>query len=158
MAINPQAVRGPVTAVPVVAGKGVRLREDIENNRVVAEVDETVLWEDDTGATAESGLSLSESPYNFEKLAVTAIDNNGNGVVKEIPMGTTPTQFTVMCEHINNAKTNLYFKVGRYTLSSSAITYFTDAETFVAGSTIGNSFGAKHILIYKVVGINRVSA
>ena len=43
MAINPQAVRGPVTAVPVVAGKGVRLREDTENNRVVAEADETVL-------------------------------------------------------------------------------------------------------------------
>jgi hypothetical protein len=141
-----------------VAGKGVRLTADTENNRWIVEADETVLWENASGSTAESGLSLSESPYNFEKLAITAIDNNGNGVVQEIPMGTNPTQFTLTCEHINQAKTHLYFKVGKYTLSSSAITYVTDAETAVTGSTIGNSFGAKHMLIYKVVGINRVES
>ena len=28
-----RAIRGPVTAVPVVAGKGVRLGADTENNR-----------------------------------------------------------------------------------------------------------------------------
>ena len=39
-----RAIRGPVTAVPVVAGKGVRLVADTENNRWVVEADETVLW------------------------------------------------------------------------------------------------------------------
>ena len=72
-AINPQAVRGPVTAVPVVAGKGVRFVEDVPNNRVVAEVDETVLWEGDanTNGTTKVG-DLSESINNFEYYEVHA--------------------------------------------------------------------------------------
>lgn len=57
-----RAIRGPVTAVPVVAGKGVRLVADTENNRIVAEADETVLW----SGTRASSCTLSESAFNFE--------------------------------------------------------------------------------------------
>lgn len=35
-----RAIRGPVTAVPVVAGKGVRIVPDVENNRFVVEAEE----------------------------------------------------------------------------------------------------------------------
>ena len=40
-----RAIRGPVTAVPVVAGHGVRIVPDTVNNRFVVELDETVLYE-----------------------------------------------------------------------------------------------------------------
>ena len=63
-----RAIRGPVTAVPIVAGKGVRLVADTENNRWVVEADETVLWEGKQ--VAGNTVSLSESAANFEKLAV----------------------------------------------------------------------------------------
>lgn len=62
-----RAIRGPVTAVPVVAGKGVRLVADTENNRIVAEADETVLW---SGTGNGNTLTLSESPKNFERIKV----------------------------------------------------------------------------------------
>ena len=62
-----RAIRGPVTAVPVVAGKGVRLVADTETNRWVVEADETVLFENASGATT---VNLSESIYNFERVAV----------------------------------------------------------------------------------------
>ena len=64
-----RAIRGPVTAVPVVAGKGVRLVADTENNRWVVEADETVLWSGSLGATGSS-QALSESIYNFNAIEV----------------------------------------------------------------------------------------
>ena len=64
-----RAIRGPVTAVPVVAGKGVRLVADTENNRWVVEADETVLWEVSPNVGITSA-SLSESITNFERVRV----------------------------------------------------------------------------------------
>lgn len=63
-----RAIRGPVTAVPVVAGKGVRLVADTENNRWVVEADETVLWENAAGAT--NNITLSEAIENFDSVKV----------------------------------------------------------------------------------------
>ena len=158
MAINPQAVRGPVTAVPVVAGKGVRLREDVENNRVVAEADETVLWEDANGDLATTALPISESAYNFETIKVYFVDNNGNGGVQEIPMSTSPTAFTVLVSHINAAGTNSYIKNGKFALTSSTITRVNEAQSTFSGSSASTTLNTTNIKLYKVVGINRVTS
>lgn len=88
-----RAIRGPVTAVPVVAGKGVRLVADTENNRWVVEADETVLWEGKQ--VAGNTVSLSESAANFEKLAVF--------VSCEDVFITAPTKFETLQE---NSTTN----------------------------------------------------
>ena len=64
-----RAIRGPVTAVPVVAGKGMRLVADTQNNRWVVEADETVLWEGSLGSTG-SVQSLSESIFNFSTIEI----------------------------------------------------------------------------------------
>lgn len=61
-----RAIRGPVTAVPVVAGKGVRLVVDTENNRWVVEADETVLWSGSQELTLNTEITLSETYKNFE--------------------------------------------------------------------------------------------
>jgi len=65
-----RAIRGPVTAVPVVAGKGVRLVADTENNRWVVEADETVLY---TGGlpSFNNTITLSEPLSNFEYIDVS---------------------------------------------------------------------------------------
>ena len=64
-----RVIRGPVTAVPVVAGNGVRLVADTENNRWVVEADETVLWEGE-GIISNFPITLSESITNFERVRV----------------------------------------------------------------------------------------
>ena len=75
-----RAIRGPVTAVPVVAGKGVRLVADTENNRWVVEADETVLWEGTVPSTDGQNLNytitLSEAITNFEIIRVFLDDRN----------------------------------------------------------------------------------
>lgn len=62
-----RAIRGPVTAVPIVAGHGVRIVPDVENNRFVVESDETLLFEDPNG-TGENSGTLTEAYTNFERL------------------------------------------------------------------------------------------
>ena len=70
-----RAIRGPVTAVPVVAGKGVRLVADTVNNRFVVEADETVLWE---GTQAGAGtINLNESWTNFEYIEMFGYSDDG---------------------------------------------------------------------------------
>ena len=67
-----RAIRGPVTAVPVVAGKGVRLVADTENNRWVVEADETVLYNNTNPSvvTSNTDFDLSEPVRNFDRVKV----------------------------------------------------------------------------------------
>lgn len=155
-AINPQAIRGPVTAVPVVAGKGVRFVEDIENNRVVAEVDETVLWE----GTKTNSCTISEAFSNFEKIRLTLADIND----KSTDVIIEPTSATAWPTNIPSMGPNgagitfLWIELSGTTLSVSKsklmTTNFADASASWSYST-----GAEHKnALLKVVGINRVSA
>lgn len=158
-AINPQAVRGPVTAVPVVAGKGVRLREDVENNRVVAEVDETVLWTGDTGmiiGSSSGSCSLSESAFNFEKIGIYAIGS----VVACIELhcfeiGTSPMTFGLVVSQYESNET-IFNDACVIGLSGSTLSYSNGSRTELK-TTIAhrNDRGPK---IVKIVGINRLSA
>lgn len=64
---NLRAIRGPVTAVPMVGASGVVIEADTQNNQVVVRADETVLWE---GEAVSGSIQLSEAGKNFEYLEV----------------------------------------------------------------------------------------
>ena len=155
-AINPQAVRGPVTAVPVVAGKGVRFVEDVENNRVVAEVDETVLYEDSTGSQS---VVLSESAANFERIAVwvlregytayTEIMKGTNGIVYN-NYGHGNTWIGISCAEINVNGTSV--SVG--STDGFQISFTISSGTPAFRYAAKGAYGA----ITRVVGINRVAS
>lgn len=169
-AINPQAVRGPVTAVPVVAGKGVRLREDIENNRVVAEADETVLYDGGasgykpgTGAAATNVIiQLSEAITNFDHIRIY-LGEKLSGVIAFRPTATTlatiakqnkyyhtapddesnTTILGLMINIVENDATKLRFRCGY-------------SSTWAAAYRSGEDWG--YYSLYKIVGINRVAS
>ena len=65
-----RAVRGPVTAVPVVAGKGVRLVADTVNNRFVVEADESVLYEGVPGTAYGGSITIAEPITNFRSYKI----------------------------------------------------------------------------------------
>ena len=164
MAINPQAVRGPVTAVPVVAGKGVRLREDIENNRVVAEVDETVLFEDPNGTGVDSG-DISEAYTNFERLLIevgygsqsASLEDGYMWVMCSPRSSYTWVQFT-----FGSGGSNQYYAAAKIHWTSS--THFSvthgssilhnDGAATVSGVTGFNANVKKCVL--RIIGVNRV--
>lgn len=149
-----RAIRGPVTAVPVVAGKGVRLVADTQNNRVVAEADETVLWEDSTG-TLDS-VSLSETLSNFERIMIVWKDwssisckvvqyfmsDSENFMLTSTWAGASAITVWSICMTPNASKTTLTKTFAR----------------FVGTNSITTTSDASNSRILKVVGINRVAS
>jgi len=154
-----RAIRGPVTAVPVVAGKGVRLVADTVNNRFVVEADETVLWE---GSSPASTVTLSENAENFEYL-----DLHMKGQ-------TTSQKPTVIRVVANNANTGVqinwslgvnawYLNCQKITISGTSVTVNSAHALFgnsFTGTTINHAENSDLIMktIVKVVGVNRIAS
>lgn len=149
--INPQAVRGPVTAIPVVAGTGVRFVEDVPNNRVVAEVDETVLW-----SGSDTTAALSESYTHFEKIRVV-YNTNDNAVYDTIFYSSQAgTSFTLNATNCNSTQTQ--YKMARFTLASQSITFHSASTLNFTDNGFNGRSTTNPITLVKVVGVNRVSA
>lgn len=148
-----RAIRGPVTAVPVVAGKGVRLVADTENNRWVVEADETVLYSNASGSTTPT---LSETPHNFERCRVTYMGGAGIPVEVTFDMVSGQNAYDLVANYFRSDSQNfVQFQCTTMTLSNGGTT-----ATFSNGSRLwlpANSSDTQTIKCTKVVGINRVS-
>jgi len=165
MAINPQAVRGPVTAVPVVAGTGVRLREDIDNNRVVAEADETVLC----NTESNSSCTLSEAYTNFERIKIvwtygnnlTSVEYSIVPIVSEFFSEdiTATTNKNILLSVVNlngNGSTANQF------VTRSSLWKFTNANTLDLLKAYqlynGNVTSITSMSVRRIYGINRIAS
>ena len=154
-----RAVRGPVTAVPVVAGKGVRLVADTVNNRFVVEADETVLF--DNGSTSVSECTLLEAASNFEYLDfVVGFPGESNGLkVERVPGNASVFHFMYGA---GQGATDYFIRVYG-TINGTAVatgkskaSYSTYNST--TAETIRNNSASDMQCIYKVVGINRIAS
>lgn len=155
-----RVIRGPVTAVPVVAGKGVRIVPDTVNNRLVVEADETVLWEYD-GTNPQSSVTLTEPFANFEFIDIYEKWN-----------GATANQSVVRIaiDGSGSAVTNMslggnawYLNVQKWSMSGTSLSVVS------AHALHGSSYTSTDIVhesntalimdtICKVVGVNRVAS
>ena len=160
-----RAIRGPVTAVPVVAGKGVRLVADTENNRWVVEADETVLWDKGSGSALGNGTNtatLSEALSNFEFVRFEAewqvyasdSDRTYNFVYKVFRPN--PVRFAIdsMCGYGSTTNT-MYSAVSRFNINASMTEVSFESKVCWLATNVntGISLGPT---ITKIVGINRI--
>lgn len=157
-----RAIRGPVTAVPVVAGKGVRLVADTENNRWVVEADETVLFEDTSSTgTVVSSVVLSESSANFEKVEITLGWAGG---------GSSPVAGRLMCTCATDGKgygfagyigrdSSVHNIVGGISTNGTSLGLINCMDMYTSNNTSVTYQPFTSILkVYKVVGINRIAS
>lgn len=164
-----RAVRGPVTAVPVVAGHGVRIVPDVENNRFVVEADETVLWEGfktDIPNTGVSSYTLSELATNFETVRIEYVLQNN--IYSPTDLGNKGSG-TVFYE-INNEKARYITYIHCVMNGNNSTTDFTlydidtniynmNALTWNVKSVLrGQTTNGVWFHITKIVGINRISS
>lgn len=158
-----RAIRGPVTAVPVVAGKGVRLVADTENNRWVVEADETVLWTGDTGAIIDStdgSVTLSETAMNFEKirLYVQGSALNSGGSTIDVTIGSTdPLSFMPLSLSYTNDGSSMFTDCCVVQFSGTTFTYKAGFRIAISNAPALSRQSNRGMKIVKVVGINRVS-
>ena len=160
MSINPKAIRGPVTAVPVVAGKGIRFVEDVENNRVVAEVDETVLWEGTETLSTNQEITLSEFATNFERIRVYGESWNTWSPVLwgEILMTTRGNAYHVSLatSYLGSNGAAIRFVQAVFEFNDNKMTV-TNAGLFSIQGTAVASGSPSNTLITKIIGINRIA-
>lgn len=158
-----RAIRGPITAVPVVAGKGVRLVADTENNRWVVEADETVLYDVPVGTAPTNSASLSESAFNFERLRIVyGLDPNAISDSKpdytaesEIYLRSTISKYQIGATVYNWGSGNpLQIWGAGLTISGSSINVTTAMRRWW-GANAGDT---NKPYIYKVIGINRIAS
>lgn len=143
-----RAIRGPVTAVPVVAGTGVRFVEDVPNNRVVAEVDETVLW---TGSKANGTISLSETVAHFQYIRVFYLGGSTEFV-------STDTEFSIFRMGANDAGGLRHTFWARWLVNGANLTFNTALHswnTYGTNNSEGTNSGPD---VWRVVGINRIAS
>ena len=148
-----RAIRGPVTAVPVVAGKGVRLVADTENNRWVVEADETVLWEASALTDHTTSCNLSESVTNFEQIQVVFQTNNNNTFYCNYP---GDTLFIPVGTVIVGNDTTVFHKYAQFSITNSGSTL---TRQYCCEHSNANTPSASDVIwLYKVVGINRIAS
>lgn len=153
-----RAIRGPVTAVPVVAGKGVRLVADTENNRWVVEADETVLWAGTCLTQGSAAVTLSEAASNFEKIAVYAVPNPSSTFTTQPQIFTyagTCTMGAYICPFMTSAQKGK-FSYGRWEISNGTSFDLVDAGQTDSYPTL--VFKAIYGGIIKIVGVNRIAS
>jgi hypothetical protein len=142
-----------------VAGKGVRLTADTENNRWIVEADETVLFTSDSGVT--NNITLSEAIENFDSVKIewcpyTEASNwtapydvvetkVSNGLLHLVGCGMSyDTKYQV--------QTNLLLSCSTTSITVSKVSAIL---TTTSASSIQSLTGYK---IFKIVGISRVAS
>ena len=154
-----RAIRGPVTAVPVVAGKGVRLVADTENNRWVVEADETVLWEQSSYTYGLTSVTLSESYKNFEMIKVYT--NKGD----VITMRPDNSQLVNTCTLTHFSSSNIWsipwsFTDNTHYEGAAGVMLYNDSGTgTMKAITVDSSapYG-RWEQPEKIVGVNRIAS
>jgi hypothetical protein len=161
-----RAVRGPVTAVPLVAGKGVRLTADTENNRWVVEADETVLYYNASGAVGTAAVNLSESIYNFERVRIdlcSKVHTNNWVSTVEAPIQYITNNYLNFCftERFDDTWRWITWRCD-YPITNSGTTITLESTAYGGALANGNwSSGVNvnaNFHLYKVVGIHRVAS
>ena len=154
---NLRAIRGPVTAVPMVGASGVIVEPDTVNNQVVVRADETVLW---SGAysTGTTSITLSESLSNFERIKVLwqhSGDSTPRRVWQEYPSDTVELFCTL--GRADNASGRILFEAWWTNGTTSLSKKFCRWNFLYDGNaqTIWND--ANELVPIKVVGINRIA-
>lgn len=161
-----RAIRGPVTAVPVVAGKGVRLVADTENNRWVVEADETVLYENNSPSQiiSDTSLTLSESYLHFEKVKLYFRASGGNttqgSYIVESPIYQSEnTEVSALA--VVNAIGSVMYDQNVFLFDTTAPTtcYAKSNGTRLNIASSGISTTANRgVRIYKIIGVNRIAS
>ena len=147
---NLRAIRGPVTAVPVVGQSGVVVEPDTQNNQVVVRADETVLFDEASSHGQSGNVTLSESRDNFDYVRIIYRQNDGHNECKDVYNIDSNTNLTLNSFTLfNGFPIN---KISKYTISGNTITFIEGGEYTSSGWTSGS-----RINILKVIGINRIA-
>ena len=150
------SVGGQLVGMPL-AGPESFSQQQLEYLKSALGMDETVLF---TSDSAVSSATLSESPYNFERLKLVIGENTTGYGVAEMTFNIASSTTDIVTAFFTG-KSNANVMLLRFELTSSDISSVSIASyttNFTSGTTVsvGHSSGLL-TCIYKVIGIHRIS-
>lgn len=150
---NLRAIRGPVTAVPMVGQSGVVVEPDTQNNQVVVRADETVLA--DNINNDSTSFTLSEKPTNFERIRIYS----SKGPICEVQP--SDSYLTWHCGWIDGPTGYGHYRI--YQATSSNGLNWNGGKVYgfsmTNNSTLSGGYGPSgwYLETSKIVGINRIA-
>ena len=151
-----RVIRGPVTAVPVVAGKGVRIVPDTVNNRFVVEADETVLYEDASGAI--DNIILSEAMSNFERIKIVWKDWSSYQCIHVQEFLSTSDYFVIDGIWAGSGNNKLLFWGLAFTPNAAKTTLTQRFARQLTEPGDTQTYNANNTRVLKVIGVNRIAS
>ena len=153
----------------MVAGKGVRLVADTENNRWVVEADETVLWsgfKSDIPSTGISAYTLSELATNFETVRIEYVLQDNSTPASNTGNKGVGTVFYEMSNEFSRSVTYIHCVMNGSSSDTNFNLYDIDTNISNMDTLIWN---VKSVLrgqtnngvwfhITKIVGIHRIAS
>lgn len=165
---NLRAIRGPVTAVPMVGASGVVVEPDTVNNQVVVRADETVLYANDNPSmiTSNTDLDLSEAVRNFEYVAVDYRNSAGTAQASDLRIMCRTSSldfelavpiYSIGAAMVNEGCNIIFYQAKPSKLTVTAAGHRTQIS--ISGSTVTaqTTGNARGITVYRVIGINRIA-
>jgi hypothetical protein len=148
-----------------VAGKGVRLTADTENNRWIVEADETVLYQNDNPSQilADTNLTLSESYMNFEKIKLELLASAGSSAnatyyVESPVLQNAITELSTL--PVCSTSTQMH-DLNSFVFQTTATTTCTvkssGTRLNVGGAGITTT-ASRGVRVFKIVGVNRIAS
>ena len=144
------------SALPISAGPGIKF--DVVNGTLVASNDETVLFSGERYISATGAFTLSENPYNFEKIQLWGRAHETH----KTTLGTTimpnaddKTYTDVSFIGVQDNLDFVRFNVARFDINSTGFNIANQKQFSFNQS--GPSTANAATVIVKVIGINRVA-
>ena len=159
-----RVVRGPVTAIPLVAGKGVKITADTINNRYVAEVDETVLWENTEGKLTKDltfPLTLSENITNFERVKFLyggdSYMKNAHWIEFEVSNNNPYTLYDFRCD--GPSTTDIFWRLAKFNINGTSVTNTYNSTINLSTAFSGSGYNTTgYNYLVKIVGVTRIAS
>lgn len=142
------------SALPISAGVGVKI--SLQNDTLVFESDETLLYSSTSAVPSGQSFTLSESPTNFDSVKFYCIHNEANTGWNEIfEYRGDAIRYDIVLNATDNAN-DLIFDRYAFTRTDNNIAVGVRVR-HVIGSTVSKASLANPLYISKVVGINRIA-
>ena len=150
------SLEGQLVGMPL-AGPESFSQQQLDYLKRALGVDETVLFTNNGGT---SRATLSENPFNFEKIKLVIGENNTTYSLEEKTVWMMPNSTYFNLQFVSG-QVNCYVANIRYTISGNTITADKVFDTKIHYDT-GTSFIFEHNTsllnnIWKVIGVNRIS-
>ena len=154
---------GNTSATTIEAGEGIKIDSTSVPGTIKISNDETVLWSGNTSTYSTPNIVLADNPFNYERLKIYCSFQGPFEVSKEVETSYitgNDNEFGIgdFCGDSPNTDA-LYIRDTWFKVNTSAISAYKATQAVVMNNAVSQQGSSQYayVVLYKIVGINRIS-